>query len=165
MTDDTQSPIVRFGLGLIAFFLVLGAPISGFFLTRIVVQALASTDWPSVNGLVNKAEVGVNDVGRYYADVSYTYDVDGQSFTGTRVRMSDGEYENRDGAALTIQNLQVGMRLPVHYDPDDPAESVLRPGAGYQEYALLLVPVIMLSAGLYGFSLLWRTRPSRDSSR
>src|SRR5688572_9044768 len=159
-TDD-QSPIVRVGFGIAAFFCVIGGPISGYFLGNIFLEARASATWPSVSGTITKAQVGTTGVGRYFADVSYTYRVGGDDLTGSKVRASHGEYNVRDGAVQAIRGLSVGQSVPVFYNPSDPGQAVLRPGAGFQEYALLFVPLVMFGFGIWSFRLLWRTRRSR----
>jgi Protein of unknown function (DUF3592) len=156
--NQGNSRIVRFGLAIAAFFFVVGGPISGYFLTRIFMEAKASASWPTVNGVVTKARVGKTAVGRYFADVGYTYRVGDQEFTGSRIRPSDGEYNIRDGAVQAIHGLPVGKRIAVFYNPSDPRQAVIRSGAGFQEYALLLVPIVMLSFGLWSFRLLCQTR-------
>jgi hypothetical protein len=164
MSENGQSPIVRFGFGVGAFFCLIGGPICGFFLGRMFLEARASEKWPTVIGKLTRVQVAETEVGRYYADVSYEYRVDDRGFTGSRVRASDGEYDFRDGAVQAIRGLTVGNQIPVHYNPADPQQSVLHAGAGFQEYALLLVPIGMLVFGLWAFRQLWRTRSDYDRS-
>ena len=158
MRDNKPSPIVRFGFGLAAFFFVIGGPLSGYFLTKIFLEARASANWPSVAGTLTKAEVRDTGVGRYCADVAYLYRVGANEFTGSRIRASDGEYNFRDGAVQALGALKVGQIVPVYYNPAEPRQSVLRPGAGFQEYILLLVPIVMFAIGIWAYRLLWRTR-------
>jgi hypothetical protein len=152
-----ESGLVRFGrwLGAVAF--LLAGPVSGFFLFRLFREAQASDRWPSVPGRVLRASVGTTAIGRYFPDVSYSYRVNGREYLGTRVRASDGESNIRDAAEQTIHDLAPGMRKRVYYDPDDPARSVLRTGAGYQEYGLLLVPVLITTVGIRSVWRLVRT--------
>ena len=158
---NMHSPIVRFGIGLGAFICVVSAPISGYFLTRIFLEAQASSAWPSVMGTLTKAQVGEKSVGRYFADVAYSYRVGTSEFTGFRVRASHGEYDIRDGAVQEIRGLTPGQQIAVFYDPANPRSAVLQPGAGFQEYTLLFVPLIMCGMGVFGFWRLWRTRRGR----
>jgi hypothetical protein len=158
MNRSGGSPIVRFGFGVAAFFFVIGGPISGYFLGRIFLEAKASSAWPMVVGTVTRAQVGETGIGRYFADVAYTYRVGDREFTGTRIRPSDGEYNIRDGAVHAIRELTVGKQHPVFYNPANPRQAVLQAGAGFQEYVLLLVPVGMFVVGVWSFRRLWRTR-------
>jgi hypothetical protein len=157
-SNDSQSSIVHFTLAVAALFGVAGSPISGYFLTKIFLEARASASWPSVSGTVTKAQVGSAGFGRYFADVSYIYHIGGNDLTGTRVRASDGEYDGRDGAIQAIRGLSVGQTVLVFYDPSDPRQAVLRPGASFQEYALLVIPLLMFGSGLGVFCFLWWTR-------
>jgi hypothetical protein len=136
---------------------ILSAPVSGYFLTRIFFEARASASWPSVMGTLTKAEVAEVGIGRWRADVAYSYRVGRNEFTGSRIRASDGEYEIRDGAVQAMDGMNVGQRMSVFYKPSDPQQSVLRPGVGFQEYALLFVPVLMLGAGVASLYFLRRS--------
>ena len=111
MSDEIQSPIVRFGLSLGVLLCFLSVPVSGYFLTQIVIQARASHDWPSVEGQLLRAQVGGNGAHGFHADVSYRYEVNGQIYNGQRVRTSDGEYKIRDGAKQAIRGLVAGNGL------------------------------------------------------
>jgi hypothetical protein len=139
-----MSAIVRFGAILGAGILLLSAPTSGFFLTKIFLEASASSRWPHVEGILEKSEVKDISLGprrRYEADVLYSYHVAGVAYQGNRVRMSDGEVDQREAIEDLLKDLVVGNRVAVYYDPKRKSQSVLRPGAGFQEWFLLLVPV------------------------
>ncbi len=156
--SDAQSPIVRFGVGLGACMCLFGAPVSGYFLGQIFLAAQASATWPSVPGTLTTATVRDNGFGRYSADVSYNFRVDDATFVGTKIRASDGEYNQRDGAEQAIRGLIVGQQVRVFYNPTKPQQAVLRTGTGFVEYALLLVPVLMFAYGIWALRQLWRSR-------
>jgi hypothetical protein len=153
-----MSPIVRLGLWFLAFMLLVGAVVSGYFLTRLTLEARATADWPSVPGMVTKAEVAATSVGRFYARVGYTYRVGEKDYTGSKLGGADGEYQMRDGAVQALRGLTVGETTPVYYNPSNPRQAVLKPGAGYQEYAMLIAPVFMLAIGVAACIILRRTR-------
>lgn len=141
-----------------SFFTFFGAPICGYFLTQIFLEARASADWPSTDG--NFTRVEIREVaGRYSSDVSYAYAVNGRNYVGTRVRASDGEIPDRRAVERELAGFAVGQRVRVYYDPADPSRSLLRVGAGLQEYVLLVVPVLMLGGGVLVLVHLWCTRP------
>ncbi|HUE72867.1 MAG TPA: DUF3592 domain-containing protein [Pirellulaceae bacterium] len=158
---DRDSLVVRFGLGLATVLFLIGGPICGFFLLRIFLEARVSSNWPSVIGTVTKAQVGETEVKRYFADVAYTYRVNDRDFTGNRIRASDGEYNIRDGAVQAISGLTVGQQRPVYFNPTHPQQALLQPGAGFQEYALLFVPVVMIAMGIRALLVLLPGRPPR----
>jgi Protein of unknown function (DUF3592) len=159
---ENSSPIVSFGHRFGAIVLVISGSISGYFLFQKCLSARATGAWPSVSGLITKAEVGTRGVSSYYADVSYSYEVGGREFTGHRIDRSNFGYSARDGAEQAIQGLAPGQWVAVHFDPSDPAQSVLRPGAGAQDYLLLLVPILSLFIGLAGIRSLLRGGAQRS---
>jgi hypothetical protein len=160
MSYYNPSPIVRFGRGLGAFFFLLGAPISGYFLMHILLQAKAAEHWPSTVGALSKAQVHQDGVGHYTSEVEYHYRVNNQDFTGTRIKIADGESEYRDAAEQSLRGLKVGQPLDVFYDPADPQQSVLQNGVGFQEYGMLIIPVIMFAIGAGVARHLYTTRAS-----
>ena len=158
---EKSSPILTFGYWFGAIVLVFSGSISGYSLLQMCLTARATGAWPSVPGVITRAEVGIRGVSSYYADVSYSYEAGGREFTGHRIDRSNFGYSGRDGAAQAIQGLAPGRSVAVHFDPSDPAQSVLRPGAGAQDYLLLLVPIIMISIGLAGIRSLLRGSAQR----
>lgn len=138
--------------------MIFTAPVSGYFLTKVFLEARATVSWPSVTGMLTKAEVVGAGVGRFRAAVAYSYRVGVVDFTGSRIRASDGDYDIRDGAVQELDGLIVGRPVAVYYNPSNPRQSVIHPGVGFQEYAPLFVPVVMLGIGIVGF---WQLRRSR----
>jgi hypothetical protein len=162
MSDQYQSPIVRVGAWIAVFVLWLSGPVPGYFMIKMFVLARASTRWPTVPGEVIRAEVGVTSTRRYFADVCYTYSVSGVPYCGTKLRVSDGEFDSPDGAGQQIQSLAPGRPVAVAYDPANPGQALLHTGAGFQEYAQLCVPPVLFTLGL---GILIKLRQSRDRSR
>ena len=154
---SASSPIVRVGAAMSAFFLIIGAPISGYFLGRIFLEARASSSWPSVIGSITKSQVVKKAGSRYFPDIAYSYQINGRAFTGTRIRASHGEFDRREAADQVIDGLGVGQEVSVYHDPIHPEQSVLQPGADFREYVLLCVPIGMLVAGLWLVRGLLRT--------
>ena len=148
-----MSPIVRFGVLFGAGIVLLSTPISGFFLTRIFLEARASAGWPHVEGTLEKAEVKEIGLGlprRYGADVLYSYQVSGVNYRGKRVRISDGEADRREAIEDKLRGLVAGEPVTVYYDPERKSKSVLQPGVGFQEWFLLGIPVVMFAIGAFG---------------
>lgn len=161
---EDSSPIVRFGLWFGSIFAMLSGSVSGSLLLNIALKARATGAWPSVPGVITRADVDRRAASSYYADVSYLYEVGGREFTGHRIRTSDFGYNSRDAVVQTMQGLAPGQRVAVHFDPGDPAQSVLQPGAGSQEYMLLVVPAVVLTTGIAMLSSLLRHRTRRGGS-
>ncbi|MDB5174786.1 MAG: hypothetical protein JWN51_3559 [Phycisphaerales bacterium] len=148
------SPIIRLGLVVWGIGFTAGAPVSGYFLVRMLLHARANTNWSAVPGTVTSAAVvrsysPLNP--KYHTEVAYDYTVAGVDYKGGRIRTNDGDWDSFDSARRALGQLATGAQVMVHYDPADPSQSLLEPGAGYQEIAVLIAPVMMLAAGV----LLW----------
>ncbi|MHC5540007.1 DUF3592 domain-containing protein [Singulisphaera rosea] len=165
MNAENGSPLVRFGRTLGAIIIIAAAPVSGYFLGQAFLTARASVNWPTVPGVLTQAKVRDPGIGGFHADVVYIYTVAGRQFAGTRIRASDGEHKQREGAEQALRGLAPGQQVTVHYDPADPGRSLLQTGAGFQEYAQLFVPVGMLSYGIYLLVSLRRSRRRGDSTQ
>jgi Protein of unknown function (DUF3592) len=158
------SPIIRLRWIIVAIAFTVAAPVSGFFLTRIFLEARASAHWPAVPGVVTHAEVvPIGEIKRKYrTEVSYQYAVAGVDRQGSRIRTSDGEWDSLDAARSALGTLATDARVMVYYDPADPSRSVLEAGVGFQETALLIVPIFMLAIGVFAWWLLIRDLSRRN---
>ncbi|PLK50803.1 hypothetical protein C0V76_03060 [Uliginosibacterium sp. TH139] len=99
-------------------------------------QQRASQAWPAVQGEILAARIERTDDGsnnpetsvRYHVELEYAYVVDGQRFTGTRIRITKEGWRSEDEARMQLARYAPGSKLQVHYDPTRPASSVLEPG-------------------------------------
>jgi hypothetical protein len=145
------SPLVKVWMVMCGLTFLAGAPLSGYFLANLLREARASARWPHVAGKLTAAEIREIDLGlkqRFRTDVAYEYAVDGRLYTGTRIRLSDGDWDDREAAERHLEGLAPGQKVTVYYRPDDPAQSVLRPGARFQDNALLAIPFVLLAMGV-----------------
>ncbi|MDJ0699185.1 MAG: DUF3592 domain-containing protein [Woeseiaceae bacterium] len=97
--------------------------------------ARASTDWPSVPGLVNHSELefqrkntGAGKKTDYRVEIVYEYVVDDQLYRNNVVRFDQGELTSKR-KELLVSSYPVGRRVEVFYNPDDPDQSVLVRGS------------------------------------
>lgn len=93
--------------------------------------ARASKKWPRIQGKV--VESGTQRMSGFEgiataASVRYTYEVDGREYMSDRISM--GQYGTGGGghAKAEAAKYPVGKIITVHYDPKNPAQSVLEPG-------------------------------------
>lgn len=97
----------------------------------------ASQHWPTVDGRIEESSVrSERSTGsdalelNYFSSVRYRYSVNGVDFVGTRAQFVEkGSRSSAEATEWVLQN-PAGKTLPVHYDPQKPAESVLYPTAG-----------------------------------
>lgn len=101
--------------------------------------------------------------------VGYAYTVDGQGYTGSRYSLGEGA--NAAGRTFTSEaeaaeraaaRYRVGQDIPVYYDPADPAEAVLQPGANWGSYVPLILGAFF---GLCGGGLFWLLLRLRQAAR
>ncbi len=146
---QTQRPLLGLFLGLLVasggWFVAfsVGKPIRD--------KAAASTAWPTADGRITRSELErVREEGRtmYSVDVAYDYAVAGEAFSGERVWFGD---DFRSSSITTWRRLvdryPVGTAVQVHYDPADPGDSVLEPGATWSGSVIYLIGLGMLVVG------------------
>ncbi|TVM15637.1 hypothetical protein DPQ33_14650 [Oceanidesulfovibrio indonesiensis] len=170
-----------------AVLLVLGV---GFFMlmdTRLnnarenVRLAEESAHWPSVRGVVTESSVqetrirqGRNSVRGYKADVAYGYVVDGKNLTGSRIHFCYAPSRSVDHAETMAARYAPGAGIPVAYNPEAPAMSVLEAGFAdaclaaqedvWQEM-LLIGALIVLTIGALLLVYLWQQKKRVQAAR
>jgi hypothetical protein len=99
-----------------------------------------SKSWPAVTGKLlsghvkevrNNTSVTNNHAVRsrhFELTVKYSYEVDGRSYVGYRVRAAGRNYATEAKAAEALVHYQNTERLTVYYDPKKPESSVLEHG-------------------------------------
>lgn len=124
-------------------------------------SADASMGWARTKGKVvgHRASLGLQGWRRWYAVVSYEYEVDGRGYRNSRVsyqQPSDGRTSG-DSMRYAESEFPIGSEREVRYDPRWPSRSVLiaRPGdwgavlwsAGVSGAAVVLVLVMAKARG------------------
>jgi Protein of unknown function (DUF3592) len=102
-------------------------------LAGLAVMALAASDyvahaqsarWSSTQGEVVAGLLGSASPAQALTRTRYRYTVNGVSYDGKRVRFGS-ELISRGEAEQVLGRFPVGQSVTVHYDPNDPASSVL----------------------------------------
>ena len=143
------------------FFLVgLGMSFLGY---RLIRKARESANWPSTPGTIESSTVDVErererdsegDVHyetKYIPNIVYQYQVNGMDYAGDRISFSGGSSSNRTRAYRITNQYPEGAEVAVHYDPEDPQESVLQPGATWKTYIVLVMGVVFSLVGVLIF--------------
>lgn len=131
--------------------LLLLSLVAGYVCTTLFLAANVSAGWPTTVGVVQEAEVVAVSRGmsaRYRPQVRYRYVVEGREYEGTQISRSDAEGSRSADAMRQLQGIAPGQEVRVSYDPANPARSLLRPGAGAAQYAMLALPVLLLATGV-----------------
>ena len=103
-----------------------------------VIEAFRSTDWPLTEGSVTASGVDMKNDAidterrtralRYSPAVSYSYDVDGTTYSSDLLGFIRVWTDDESDAQVTVQRYPVGQTVTVYYDPGDPSRAVLDPG-------------------------------------
>lgn len=120
------------------------------FFVFLLIRSLDSIKWNQTDGRILSSSVeklgNTKDTSGYTRKISYTYDVNNNTFISKRVFYGDSLYR------MTSLNLKDTMKkypkdkeIKVHYNPNKPNHSVLEPGVNSKIYLLLLVPVICIT--------------------
>lgn len=141
-------------------FLLIGLAcgIFGIFFLR---DGFASSAWPTADGTVIGTAVRTSIVGtgrryagrrsrEYYAEVTYRYAVDGESYTSSRFAMGETQrkHSERGDALADARRFRTGSTIKVYYDPADPSSAILSPGAGIGAWVPSLIGILFAACGI-----------------
>lgn len=105
--------------------------------------AVRSKRWPAVQGTVLGSrvdEVTGDEATLLHPIVRYRYTVNGQNYTGTRIRIGGPIPVSWPGPAVRlVSRYPAGHICQVYLNPADPSSACLEPGVHWQ---LLLLPLI-----------------------
>ncbi len=140
--------LIRFGLRtLTATFFVLSAVL-------ILSRHTETLEWPATLGLIEEfAAVRAGEPGdsrapgeRFRLFALYHYEIDGRLYESTRIAVFDWVYRSAERAGTYGDRfgLGAGERVPVYYNPDDPAEAVLIRHIPWNRAEVLLGVVLLV---------------------
>ncbi|MBI5845358.1 MAG: DUF3592 domain-containing protein [Deltaproteobacteria bacterium] len=123
-----------------------------------VKEAKRSLSWPIAKGVVKESKMLTkrHSKGRmgYCASVVYGYSVDGAALTGDRLGF-DRDWKNNPQKPLeTLKKYPPGAEIKVHYDPDQPGQSVLEPGATTGSWLFFIIGFAFLVSGAIDYWLI-----------
>jgi hypothetical protein len=160
MSGNSRGGIL-FGLVIGLIFTVLGYFVTFTFGKPILDQARASVQWPKVPGVITRSVLATSRSKKkktmYSFDVEYRYEVAGEELVCNNVYFGgDFSSSSSAGANEVVRRYPVGAKVDVAYDPNNPVNAVLEPGAHWQSYilygiglAFLVVGVLMFGSSLF----------------
>ena len=122
-------------------------------------RALAANGWPTTKGVVQSSEVALVKGGKgdgHVPAVTYAYSVSGVSYVGDRIHFRDVS-EMPEQAERAVASFPVGAEVAVHFDPDEPSKSLLRPGLYSYSFTWL---GLSLAAIVVGSGIVYFYRPN-----
>jgi hypothetical protein len=135
-----------------------------------VLDAFGSANWPATEGRILSTAADSRTTKRsvtYELELGYSYAVDGRPYTGDRIDFVDGVLaRSREELAREQRRhgLVEGATVVVHYDPADPARSVLWPGFDPRRGGILGILVVGMPL-LSALCLVGRWRGPRRRAR
>jgi hypothetical protein len=126
-----------------------------------------SAAWPVVTGVIIESRVADRGgVERYCPFVRYAYDLGGTVFHASRIALLPGDSSTcsrtEEAAAHLVATYPVDRRVPVHYDPVEPARSVLevREPNWLQAFPQsgLIAILVLVVVGIRQLVLVWSKR-------
>ena len=134
--------------------------------TRLAVE---SEQWVAGDATVDRAWLekhrGRRGSPRYEPRVEYRYSVNGSDYVGSRLEIPSRSYAP-SYAREKIAGLDPGATIRILYDPDDPAESVVKTTPSV-DWFMIFVPggisLLLIAGGV--FSLHASSKPAREAGR
>jgi hypothetical protein len=148
---DRQMRALHYTYLLAGIFLIAAAGFAGYVSSLALVEARASSHWPSVPGRITSTSIRFI-TGRHGSsgpDIHYTYSIGGRELKGSRLEVVTYS-SNTSYASDALAEFKEGADVPVYYDPDHPEKAVLRPGPNWLAY---LLPVLSLIMVIFGIAL------------
>lgn len=114
-------------------------------------NALSSMGWPIAKGVVVDSSIiesGLKSRPNYTAGVKYEFFVGQVKYTGDTVGYLRLEGP-RHVALSVVDRYPVAAKVDVYYCPRDPRKSTLEVGFEKYVYLFMLIPIVMIAAGVY----------------
>jgi hypothetical protein len=131
---------------------LIGAPT--MYLLYLAVMSRASRGWPVAKGRVTTSQVRTGKKGAADYDVRYRYSVDGQEYSGTRVRWGGALNSNSGDAHATRSTYPEGREVDVRHHPLRPSLSTLETRASRAIWLWLAIGLFIsgsIAGALAGF--------------
>jgi hypothetical protein len=143
----------RLFLGIVGMLLLIGSPVVLFATYRNYSSANASEKWPSVDGVITQSSLETMGFGRkqtFKAKIEYQYQVNGRGYRASRVKFVDTTGSSESAAQSVASKYPVNSAQKVYYNPDDPSNSVLEPGASAGSVVMLAMgPLAVIGFGTF----------------
>jgi hypothetical protein len=128
-------------------------------------EAKDAAGWSRTLGKVTRSEVrdkryraGKYTVVKAVPEIAFSYDVEGCTYEGTRVRFGIVEFNLPRSARKLTDRYRVGAVVPILYDPRSPSRSVIEPRvhAPGQKWIYRGVSLFLAASGLaIGGLMIW----------
>lgn len=108
-------------------------------------RAQGSATWPAVEGTVTVSQLDSTQDGALRPNIQYAYVVNGQTFTGDRLKAGRKNLAAMGNAAqAATERYPKDSRVRVFFDPADPSQSALEPGVDPTAYVVPGIGLLLL---------------------
>lgn len=115
-------------------------------------RALESRNWPTTSGRIVSAELEQHSASggaTFRAHVTYTYEVAGKAYSGSRAAFGDRVSTSSRGIAeRRVAAYTRGSLVTVYYDPAAPEKSVLQAGPSADINLTFLLSALFVAVGV-----------------
>lgn len=124
---------------------------------ELINNARQSEQWPQTNAQIASARVAflegpvAQGNSLWIPEVSYTYQIDGNSYQGSQIRFAHLDFRRRGARQRAQEVINPYANFPtvvVHYKPDQPEVSVLEPGLTLRSFSLITDAIGFFFIGL-----------------
>lgn len=130
--------------------------------TLSLVREVEVSSWPVTTGIVDS--VAIEGERAFHVKLSYRYTIEGQEYSTTRHLEAPGfgGKQKRWNVAETTSHLySPGKEIDVHYNPDDPSESLIHVGITYGNCLQIAFGVVLLIIGIVVIGRSFRRKRAR----
>jgi hypothetical protein len=140
-----KGPVPK-ALGVTGGLLLVGGAVLTTHQSKAMVKAMARLDWPSTEGKVVETMVTrANE-----PMITYRYDVDGAEYEAKSNMHAPGfglTNSRLETAHTILQELAKKPHIPVFYNPEEPAESKVKPGPSWRVFTRVSFGFFLLVMG------------------
>jgi hypothetical protein len=148
MASTIGSRVFKTALGL---FLVMMGVGGTLYLWGSWKKAEETRKWPSAEAVISSSQVLTDRATphsppRYMAEVHYRYQLNGQSYTGRRIKRVDGPSSQKGTAEATVAKYKPGETVTCHVNPAQPEVAILEPESRAALYSIWF-PLLFVVGG------------------
>lgn len=163
----SSRPSSRFALLFVGFWSFVTLIFDGYIAYTLKKQ-IDATNYNETKGVITSSEVSQHTDSdgdaMYAASLKYTYQVNGQAYTGDRYSYGAMSTSSRSYAAGIVAAHPVGAPVVVYYDQSDPEESTLRQGVDGSALFMTIFMTPFNIVMLGGWVMLVKTIRRRDDA-
>jgi len=108
-------------------------------------------EWPTAEAKIVSTEVAGTRA--FHPVIGYEYWVDGTKYLGETDMGMPGfgsKAYRKSNSERIISDYPPGTRVPVHYDPENPSQSMIHTAVHYSTYLLITIGTLFYGSGLFG---------------